>query len=96
MPTALTSDTGQQTIALSEWGPDATGRERGQAARERVLPEAREVIFDCEGIESMSASFADELFGKLAVQPGRPHIRVINAAKDILEVIRFAVNERTA
>jgi hypothetical protein len=98
MPTALTFDAthGSQTIPLVDYGPDASGRTRGVAVREVISPEASEIIFDCQGLESMSPSFADEVFGKLAAQAvPRPAIRVVNAETDVLNTIRFAVAQRT-
>jgi hypothetical protein len=96
--TALTSEApNTQTIHLADQvGPDVSGRTRGEAIRLSVEPGATEVIFDCTGVESMSPSFADEVFGKLAEQPQRPAIRVVNAAPDILSLIRFSVQERTS
>jgi hypothetical protein len=98
MPTASTFDatTGSQTILLVDYGPDASGRTRGVAVREAISPEASEVIFDCEGLESMAPGFADEVFGKLATQASpRSTMRVVNAAKDVLDTIRFVVAQRT-
>jgi hypothetical protein len=95
MSLTLTSNGGKQEISLTEWGPDVSGRERGLAIRERVKQGVEEVIFDCYGIETMSPSFADELFGKLSVQEGRPtNLRASNASPDVMSVIRFAVRER--
>jgi hypothetical protein len=97
MTTASTSSPpGQQTIRLAFWGPDATGRTLGREVRESVEPAAEEVLFDCEGIDAMSPSFADEVFGKLAEQAERPHIKIINATPEVLDTIRFAVSQRTA
>src|SRR4051812_11335427 len=96
MSPTLTSNGGKQEISLSEFGPNISGRERGQAIREQIRPGIEEVVFDCQGIETMSPSFADELFGKLAVQEGRPrHLKAANAEPEVMSVIRFAVRERT-
>jgi STAS-like domain of unknown function (DUF4325) len=90
-----TSSGGKQVISLADLGPDVSGRELGESIRERVIPGTDEVVFDCAGIETMSPSFADELFGKLAVQEDRPaHLRVANASPDVTSVVRFAVRER--
>src|SRR5215471_1385282 len=95
MPTALTSkapDT--QTIHLIEAGPDLSGRTRGETVRLSIREGATEVIFDCSDVESMSPSFADEVFGKLATQQQRPRIQIINASPEIVALARFAVAER--
>lgn len=84
-----------QTIHLAdELGPDISGRSRGEAVRASVEAGVDEVVFDCAGVESMSPSFADEVFGKLAAQPDRPRIQIVNASPDVLALVRFAVAER--
>lgn len=83
-----------QTIHLADLGPDISGRGRGEGIRTSLEAGAQEVIFDCAGIDSMSPSFADEVFGKLAELPQRPAIKVINASPEVLSLIRFAVQER--
>jgi hypothetical protein len=96
MPTTLTSrspDT--QTIHLGEAGPDLSGRALGESIRTSIDPGAPSVVFDCAGVESMSPSFADEVFGKLSEQPGHPSVQIVNAATDIIAVVRFAVGERS-
>lgn len=96
-PPPLASDAPHtQTIRLADIGPDVSGRTRGQAVRESVEATATEVVFDCTGVESMSPSFADEVFGKLAELSIRPQIMVVNAATDILALIRFSVQQRTS
>ena len=93
--TALASSPNTQTIHLSELGLDISGRTRGEAIRASIDSGVTEVVFDCTGIESMSPSFADEVFGKLAAEPQRPRIMLTNAGQDILALARFAVSERT-
>jgi STAS-like domain of unknown function (DUF4325) len=94
MTVALTSD-GQQEISLTEQGPDLSGRERGLAIRESVDLGAQEVVFNLYGVETVSPSFADELFGKLSVQENRPAgLKIANAVPDVSQVIQFAVRER--
>jgi hypothetical protein len=85
------------TVSLIAHGPDLSGRTLGGAVRQEVVGLGPEVVFDCAGVESMSPSFADEVFGKLASlpDPERPHISVIHALPEVLSAIRFAVHERT-
>jgi len=95
MTTTLASKSpNRQTIHLAEAGPDLSGRTLGESIRLSIESGATEVIFDCAGVESMSPSFADEVFGKLAAQPQRPHIQIVNATPDIVALARFAVRER--
>jgi hypothetical protein len=94
MTVALTSND-RQEITLAEQGPDLSGRERGLAIRESVDTNAAEVVFNLYGVETMSPSFADELFGKLSVQPDRPDaLKIANAVAGVGQVIQFAVRER--
>ena len=56
------------TIRLSEVGPFLGGRPLAVALRERVLgaiAASDNVVVDLTGVQAMSPSFADELFGKL-------------------------------
>lgn len=98
MSTALTSSpTEIQTINLKDWGTDLAGRTLGEEVRGAVNPGVAEVRFDCAGIESMSPSFADEVFGKLSASNPRPgRIQVVNAAPEIIAGVRFAVQQRSA
>jgi hypothetical protein len=85
-----------QTIRLlDQMGADISGRGSGEEVRGLVEHGVTEVVFDLAGVESMSPSFADEVFGKLAQETARPSIRVVNAADDIVALIRFAVRQRT-
>jgi hypothetical protein len=87
----------RQEISLTEWGPDVSGRTQGLEIREKVDPGALEVVFNLYGVETMSPSFADELFGKLSVQENRPAgLKVSNASPAVTQVIQFAVRERQA
>jgi hypothetical protein len=84
-------------LELSGLGPDLSGRRLGERIRHEVLELGSDtIIFDCTGVDSMSPSFADEAFGKLAHEAQRPYIRVINASPDILSTVSFAVRERSS
>jgi hypothetical protein len=83
-----------QTIHLGESGPDLSGRALGESIRESIDPGAASVVFDCAGVESMSPSFADEVFGKLSEQQQHPSVQIVNATPDIIALVRFAVGER--
>lgn len=93
--TKSTSKNIRQVIRIANFGEDATGRRLGEQIRAMVDPSVDVVVFDCQGVESMSASFADELFGKLATETARPRISVVNASDNASAAIRFAVNQRT-
>jgi hypothetical protein len=84
-------------VVLADLGPDLSGRSLGEQVRREVLGfDAKEVVFDCIGVDLMTPSFADEAFGKLALEDRRPRIRVVNATPDIVSTVRFAVRNRSA
>jgi len=93
-----TSSSGEDYyVVLADLGPDLSGRNLGEQVRHEVLGfDAKEVVFDCTRVDSMSPSFADEAFGKLATEDQRPRIRVVNATPDILSTVRFAVRNRSS
>jgi hypothetical protein len=96
--TALPSSpaNGSQTILLADYGPDTSGRTLGASVRDSVDVGVTEVVFDCAGVESMSPSFADELFGKLAAASARTRVHIVHADPAVLDVVRFAVRQRMA
>jgi STAS-like domain of unknown function (DUF4325) len=96
MPSASRIDSDYR-FALSDYGPDLSGRSLGELIRGAALDLASDkVVFDCNGVDTISPSFADEAFGLLAIAPERPRIEVINASPDIIAAIRFAVGQRAA
>jgi hypothetical protein len=83
-------------VELSELGPDLSGRKLGEKVRKSALRErSGRLIFDCAGIATISPSFADEVFGRLATERKRPKIEVINASPDIISAVRFAVRQHS-
>lgn len=94
MPSTSSVD-GYHSVALAQLGPDLSGRGLGGDLRRYALElTSDEITFDFKGIEAMSPSFADEAFGKLAVESNRPRIKIVNATPDIVATIRFAVRNR--
>jgi hypothetical protein len=76
---------------------------RGEAAlvRNQVVPlfeKRKQVDFDFSGVESISSSYADELFGILiryfGVEPALRYIRIKNANERCLEIIATAMDGR--
>lgn len=58
---------------VDEFGPVLAGRGRATQMRQRIERLARSgkaIVVDLEGVEAISPSFADELFGKLPVAIG--------------------------
>lgn len=76
---------------------------RNLASKERSALHNRlknhgQVVIDLAGVESISESFADELFGVLVLEKGFDfvvkHIKIINAADDVLRSIAIAMKRR--
>jgi len=76
---------------------------RSLASRERSslyqqLTERDQVVIDLGEVESISESFADELFGVLVLERGFDfvvkHVKIINAADDVLRSIAIAMKRR--
>ncbi|MCU1751608.1 STAS-like domain-containing protein [Pseudomonas sp. 6D_7.1_Bac1] len=71
-------------------------RERSSLTRE--LASSEQVVIDLKEVESISESFADELFGVLVMERGFDfvikHVKIINAADDVLRSIAIAMKRR--
>lgn len=67
---------------------------------EPALESAHPVRIDLAGVESISHSFADELFGVIALQHGTDYlvdnVKVLNASDDIMLVIAQCIYSRTS
>jgi anti-sigma regulatory factor (Ser/Thr protein kinase) len=95
-----TASSGSTTVLRpsDELGSVLTGRSIGAELRERILAalEAGDVVeVDFEGVEVMSPSFADELFGKLppeVLASGR--VKFENLADDLTFLARFVAAQR--
>lgn len=59
-----------------------------------------DVVVDLADVQSISESFADELFGVLVLEKGFDfvikHVKVVNAADDVLRSIAVAMKRRRA
>jgi len=61
-----------EIIKLADHGSSLGPRELGKQIREKVegfLKNERKVLFDFTGVHLISSAFADEIFGKLFVDP---------------------------
>lgn len=71
-------------------------RERSNLAQE--LANGDQVVIDLKKVESISESFADELFGVLVMERGFDfvvkHVKIVNAADDVLRSIAIAMKRR--
>ncbi|AKV06148.1 hypothetical protein B723_06975 [Pseudomonas fluorescens NCIMB 11764] len=78
---------------------------RTLASRERsslykLLSDQDQVVIDLGDVASISESFADELFGVLVLEQGFDfvvnHVKIVNAADDVLRSIAIAMKRRRA
>lgn len=76
---------------------------RTLASRERSclskqLASCEQVVIDLKEVESISESFADELFGVLVMERGFDfvvqHVKIVNADDDVLRSIAIAMKRR--
>lgn len=91
------------TIRLSNFNQLLATRWMGALIRneiEKALDASADpVVVDASGVRSMSHSFADECFGKLAEQRGLTallgRMRIENVAPDVLPVVRYVISARS-
>jgi len=81
---------------------DLASRSLAKAKRDEVellLSKGTDIIFDFHMVESISGSYADELFGVLALKHGRDsllsQIKLRNCKERCLEVVAESILERT-
>ncbi|MDX2199914.1 MAG: STAS-like domain-containing protein [Phycisphaerae bacterium] len=88
-------------IVLRQYGEFLSTRVIGEDVRrlvEAIVEDGGEARIDFTGVDGITISFADEVFGKLALKWGlerlRGAIRSRNAHDEIARTISFAVNGR--
>lgn len=89
-----------RTMTLADThGPVLTGRATAariaDAVKEQVARGA-DVVLDFEGVQAVSPSFADELFGKLRVGESGRHVHFVNLSEHLGAVSRMAQQRRSA
>lgn len=88
-----------KTIFLSKSiGPNLSTRKTAAIVRQELAASSEPVIVDFSGVQLMSHSFADELFGKLAEQFGldvfRERFRLVNLTEQDRMMLRAVVTDR--
>ena len=75
----------------------------GRAAAERIVKDVVAeiahgdcVVLDFEGVQAVSPSFADELFGKLTTRVDVHRVQFSNLSEHLSSVARMAVQHRRA
>lgn len=91
----------ERKIELSGYGTDLSSRTTGATVRaviDEIAKNQDRVIVDCNGIRTISESFADELFGILVAKHGKlwfkERISVIGLTESTRNAILRAVAER--
>jgi hypothetical protein len=80
-----------------ELGPVLAGRGLAAALRARVeasLKSEGSVVIDFAGVESMSPSFADELFAKLPA-PHEERVKFEHLSDDLQSLVQFVIEGRS-
>ncbi len=82
-----------------EFGTYLSSRDRAADLRARIEHSQSVFELDFQGVESVSGSFADELFGELARHYGeswfRSHVKVLNLDPFVRKVILRTLAEST-
>ena len=91
-------------ISMADFGQALITRVAGRMAYDQIFPKvisaAEVVTFDFSGVDSITNSFADEVFGRMALTMGMDAMRARTTFKNIspmwARVIRGAINARLA
>jgi anti-anti-sigma regulatory factor len=81
----------------ARFGPVLAGRPQAFVVRQEIESETRagnEVVVDLEGVITMSPSFADELFGKLATEVRSGQVRFEHLSGHLASVAQTAAAGR--
>lgn len=89
-------------IKMNEFGTSLVTRVSGRRAYDEIMAStsdlSRKTTFDFEGVESITNSFADEVFGRIALERGfsemRENTAFINIRPFWARVVRNAINNR--
>jgi len=90
---------------LKRWGAFLATRERGRQVRHHVIdhlsrePRADVLVLDFSGVESITASFGDELVAKLVLaeesgDSARPRILIEGASEDVRATLQITLARR--
>jgi hypothetical protein len=92
------SITAKETVKLAErYGPVLTGRVVAERIVEDAIAEVAAggtVVLDFEDVRAVSPSFADELFGKLAMRIDTDRVRFENLSDHLESVAKMAEQQR--
>lgn len=89
-------------IAMRKFGSALVTRKAGRDAYAAIAPNIRDgnVVFDFDGVDTVTNSFSDEVFGRLAFEFGmdelRARTRFVNVSPFWAKVIRITMDTRAA
>lgn len=89
-------------IEMRTFGSSLVTRGAGRAAYEAIahVMGTEDIVFDFDGVDTITNSFADEVFGRLAYELGmdtlRKRTRFVNIAPFWSKVVRNAIDTRIA
>ncbi len=91
-------------IKMNEFGTSLVTRVSGRAAYDKIIAStdnlAGKTTFDFEGVETITNSFADEVFGRIALERGLSEMKecttFVNIRPFWARVVRNAINNRAA
>ena len=88
-------------VTLKLPGSDLASRRTAAVKRYQLVSQVQQgnqVTLDLSEVQSISESYADELFGVLVAQQGfewvQQHVSIIDVAEHVLDVIATAIQQR--
>lgn len=97
METMMTTQPRMMIRPADELGPVLAGRGLAATLRTRVeasLKAEGSIVIDFAGVESMSPSFADELFAKLPA-PDEERVKFEHLSDDLQSLVQFVIEGRS-
>lgn len=91
-------------VRMSEFGTSLSTRVSGRAAYDSIMAASHglseSVLFDFTGVETITNSFADEVFGRIALDLGMDAMRKVTSFSNIApfwaRVVRAAIDRRAS
>ena len=97
----MTSTSNEECIDLKISGELLLTRDRGRELRvkaSRAITAGRKVVFEFAGVEAVTPSFADEVFGDLVEEFGwvvvKERVRVVGASKQVKHLLAVVMSNR--
>lgn len=82
-------------VQMNQYGAALCTRQSGRAAYDEIakafLSSREKVTFDFTGVDTVTNSFADEVFGRMAAQLGMAGLRERTSFKNVKPLIAFTI-----